>query len=610
MGESVHRRLQSVPNCESAKGYIQYTQSSGKVGCVHCSAFTYSDGTASSNTTCNCISPTQWSNYSSYWTCACIGSANSLYINGSKCEYCSKLPYDTLYFPCASCQTNFGNSYLGCLNCSSVVKATGAALTNGLCACVTGFAFVYATARCECDWATQKYYVNAAGVCTACTTATCNTCSGDYFYFNGTVCVMGSSVANYNVTSGACIAPYSLYQDVFTAGTVGCGCVSVGTNYVYINGVTCTTCTFSLTNVCPNCATAGGYYYSNGQCIKCMTIPYSDGTTYSWGCGCAPTYFFNISSSKCECNITQGYYKLANGSCFNCSALSNTNMATVGGCLCQPGFSWSGTACVCNAALGGYNTTKGCIVCVGMVGSKGTVSTSGCVCVAGYFWNVTSLRCDCDYLQGFFPINGVCTDCWTVALTDGTASAAGCGCKNAYIFVNNVCSCPQGSNLFINEGFCSSCSSTLPVPLTQTDCSACDTTKGFYLDETGRCIYCLNLPMATGASSTGCSCQPGAIWSSEYVACVCSYYWGYNYDYVNGAVACTSCLSTEPCWNCQTSSGLWLDPYYRSCSICSHFPNAKAAATPDGCTCNAGYAWNKVKYPFGCVCSFSNGGFL
>jgi hypothetical protein len=90
--------------------------------------------------------------------------------------------------------------------------------------------------------------------------------------------------------------------------------------------------------------------------------------------------------------------------------------------------------------------------------------------VAGYFWNVTSLKCDCDHLQGFYPINGICTDCRTVPLTDGTASTAGCGCKNAYQFMNNVCSCPQSSSLFVNEGFCSSCSSILPVPLIKTDC--------------------------------------------------------------------------------------------------------------------------------------------
>jgi len=61
-------------NCDYTQGYINYTDKNGKVGCVHCSTFTYSIGTAFNATACNCVKNSVWrqvGGFPIFNSCAC-----------------------------------------------------------------------------------------------------------------------------------------------------------------------------------------------------------------------------------------------------------------------------------------------------------------------------------------------------------------------------------------------------------------------------------------------------------------------------------------------------------------------------------------------------------
>lgn len=453
------------------------------------------------------MAPTSWQERNGVFGCVCADSSNSLYLNGTKCEFCSKLPYDGIYPYCAYCYSKFAESMLGCVNCSAVAQATGT-VTNRVCDCKTGYAFNYNSGKCECNWINLGYYLTAAGVCSPCSGVaanlkdSCNNCENEFFYFNGSYCIMASSVTGYNATTQACTNGQGFLKDVFSEGTLACGCSSMAPLYFFINGTVCQNCnSSSSTTACNSCSRAAGFFNSNGQCVFCKTLPKSDGTTTvtDQGCKCQATFFFNVSSAKCECDVSLGYYTLTNGSCFNCNSLANTSRASVGRCNCKPGFNWSGTACVCAAAAGGFNSSKGCSVCIGMVGSNETVLSTGCACILGYVWSTTNLRCECDTSKGYSVVLGVCKKCSLFAGTDGSASASGCGCLNSYFFVDGVCSCLSSSGFFVSESICANCSATLPTGVVKSSCTSCSNAAGFYLDKsTGQCIYCLSQTYATG----------------------------------------------------------------------------------------------------------------
>jgi len=156
----------------------------------------------------------------------------------------------------------YANGALGCYSCASVDGSKGT-VNSGLCTCNTGLFFDYYSGKCLCDWSNQKYYQNGI-ICKACSSlsnavskADCNSCSGTFFYLNGSVCVQSTTIPNYNSTASSCSLGYKLSVDIFANSVGGCVC---GRSGYYKNGTTCQSCAVlpsgTSINGCNSCSFA------------------------------------------------------------------------------------------------------------------------------------------------------------------------------------------------------------------------------------------------------------------------------------------------------------------------------------------------------------------
>jgi hypothetical protein len=166
-----------------------------------------------------------------------------------------------------------------------------------------------------------------------------------------------------------------------------------------------------------------------------------------------------------------------------------------------------------------------------MPGASGGISAdnASCQCIIGYYWNPALKKCLCDFSQNFVLINGFCTDCQSVLLSNGMANAFGCVCNNGFTWSSSSsqCICPTGS--VIIGLTCISCgSATMPPGAVSADCSACSNSKGFSSQSLG-CYACASQVGGANTVINGlCGCNlVGTVWRPSLGACVCD--WGQLY---------------------------------------------------------------------------------
>lgn len=161
-------------------------------------------------------------------------------------------------------------------------------------------------------------------------------------------------------------------------------------------------------------------------------------------------------------------------------------------------------------------------------------SVNGCSCKEGYYWNVLKPGCDCDWLNGYIAISGVCVNCSALphTVTNGTKSA--CKCAAGYKWEVDKC--------------------------------VCDASSDSYFSGTN-CINCLEMfgSVKKDASGDRCVCTTGYKWSTDLQKCVCDP----KQNFIQIGDICKDCFAIQ---------------------------NSTGYASPFGCACKSDSFWNPTTF--------------
>lgn len=169
--------------------------------------------------------------------------------------------------------------------------------------------------------------------------------------------------------------------------------------------------------------------------------------------------------------------------------------------------------------------------------------------------------------------------------TDNTVPVTPCKCVPGYSFVTKTypfyCACNIVAGGYL-DGTCKNCSS-LPEtgPITSSGCLSCSYSQGFLLiPSNNTCVLCSSLSNTDGtATSQGCQCVTGYIWSAVSFACILNKCSGkYIMDPTTQACVCD--------WNNAILDGL------NNCNLCTSYPySVGLAANRNSCGCISNYFW-------------------
>src|SRR5205085_1252543 len=97
----------------------------------------------------------------------------------------------------------------------------------------------------------------------------CINCVNEFYYYNNSMCAIGSAIPNYNSTSFACSTGFETKLELFNGQTIGCACSSA--SGYFLNGSTCTACSAapspSTSTGCQSCLVSQGYFLNHLECV-------------------------------------------------------------------------------------------------------------------------------------------------------------------------------------------------------------------------------------------------------------------------------------------------------------------------------------------------------
>jgi hypothetical protein len=241
--------------------------------------------------------------------------------------------------------------------------------------------------------------------------------------------------------------------------------------------------------------------------------------------------FLTNDTVTCACSLTAGFY-IFGSACLSCTTQPQPNMAS-SDCL------------ACNNDAGFYKLDDQCFYCPSLPNTVGDfASVNGCDCKEGYYWNILKGACDCDWLNGYIDVAGVCLNCSALphTLTNGT---------------KNACKCAPGYKW-------------------EVDKCVCDASSGSYFDG-GDCVNCLEMygSLEKALSGDRCACTTGYTWDINLQKCVCDP----KQNFILIGEICKDCFAVS---------------------------NSNGYSSPYGCACKADYFWSPTT--FEClVCSSASG---
>ena len=264
--------------CNNTQGFFL----SGGI-CYACSKQKYTSGLATS-AGCTCVnSSLVWSTTLNSCTCSFTVGRITQIISGSlSCVACSALS-------CSCGYTGTGTIYLNgiCVNCAYVPSSTGVA-SNGLCVCLTGYAWsssIYPY-QCYCSFQLGYYVSSTCSSCSALpltgaiTSSGCQTCTytQGFLRLSNDTCILCSSLPNTNGL--ATIAGCGCSTGVWDPVLLKCSTVSCPTGYIFSSqnqACICNPSTSSGVVSCnPSCSPTTSVMIGN-LCFNCLTVAYSTG---------------------------------------------------------------------------------------------------------------------------------------------------------------------------------------------------------------------------------------------------------------------------------------------------------------------------------------------
>jgi proprotein convertase subtilisin/kexin type 5 len=472
-----------------------------------------------------------------------------------------------------------------CLPCSSL--NINCVLCKNATSCLTCDAwFVFFSSNASCLNFTPSGYANISGIAQPCE-GDCSTCF--QLTTNCTACKTLNLLGNQCIPT--CPTTYAPIFGVCTACQLPCAtcsqsinnctsCVSNSTPQVYLSGnqcvVTCPTTTYANSTL--------------QQCVQCVS-PCQTCSSQTVCQSCVIN--FNLYQTSCLDGYCPGGTTPIASVCVNCTSpcLScSTSASTCTSCIhgLTPEVYLANTICLqaSQCPNGTYpdssnntcvNCSPPCLTCSSL--------TSCLSCMADY--NLEGTLCKSQCLDGFMPVNSICTAC-----KDPCATCAGS------LTTCLTCNYTSGNPLYLSGYRCiSTCPETTYPNGTTFTCNPC----------VSPCSSCSSLSTCNTCMSgyylygTYCSsqCPPGYVG----IALTCEKCSTGCLSCVNSTFTCTACqasyymlnLTSQCVQNCPT--GLYEDPIQGVCIGCI-LPCLGCTGTPTNCTiCQTGSLYNNSCVP-------------
>ena len=441
-----------------------------------------------------------------------------------------------------------------CGSCSSVSAGCSTCIVNSgttqcsACDSTSGF---YLSGSICCNTNNDEYPdgLNACGSCSS-VSAGCSTCIVN----SGTTqCSACDSTSGFYLSGSICC---NTNNDEYPDGLNACGsCSSVSAG--------CSTCIVnSGTTQCSACDSTSGFYLSGSICCNTNNDEYPDGLNACGSCssvsaGCS-TCIVNSGTTQCSaCDSTSGFYLSGSiccntnndeypdglNACGSCSSVSagcstcivNSGTTQCSACDSTSGFYLSGSIC-CNTNNDEYpdglnacgscsSVSAGCSTCIV---NSGTTQCSACDSTSGFYLS-GSICCNTnndeypDGLNACGSCSSVSAGCSTCIVNSGTTQCSACDSTSGFYLSGSICCNTNNDEYPDGLNACGSCSSvsagcsTCIVNSGTTQCSACDSTSGFYLSGSICCNTSNNLFPAAHNLCTSCQVALPGCSSCSYI---------------------------------------------------------------------------------------------
>ena len=296
-------------------------------------------------------------------------------------------------------------------------------------------------------------------------------------------------------------------------------------------------------------------------CFVCHDyMPYCSTCSYTGDV----TIAYSSSSFTClSCNASAGYFLDNNKNCMYCFI---TN--------CLSCFN----STLCATCASGYyiNSLGGCTFCP-LTGCSECLSTTACLTCSSpsYYKNLPTLTCvtSCAYYSYLNSSDRTCRPCTNnLCLTCNPLDPSKClSCPTNWQLSNNNCICntSAGTYLYIN-GICYSCgdsephctlcvysqATNLPYNSASFTCLTCDSSKGYFINPSDKCVGCSvsNCNTCIGyATCSVCATGYGVTDTGSCSTCPLS--------------GCQTCASVTQCSVCKTGYSLMPDKTCKTCSL-------------------------------------------
>ncbi len=300
--------------------------------------------------------------------------------------------YDPLTSKCAS----------SCPASSSGVNGDNYPLTCIYCKSEAGFIYSTLAATCVCKAST--YLSTTTMSCLPCgvNCATCNpsnpnncfSCLGESQLVNG---LCGCQTGQYLTAKGCVNCPIECSSCIGPNGL----CLSCKANLNVAQNCNCASGYFNpRTNNCgvckPRCLTCS----PTNSCLSCNPNEYR--ILSNFNCVCRPGYYESSINICQTCAPTCLTCSTISSNCTSCDSTLN-RVLSKGDCLCLAGFTEAGLQCV----MTNCSSNPLCAVCVNV-----SATQNMCIqCVSNLNRVLNPITSQCDCLNGYFNLAGICTPC-------------------------------------------------------------------------------------------------------------------------------------------------------------------------------------------------------